>query len=91
MFVRGEILCLRIFSFQEYLAAQYLASDSMGNRTAHALRSFLRGEDWWKEVVELCLISRDDPVTPDDWIERTSGGGAKDRVKPTMGQPTRRL
>ena len=40
----------------------------------------LRGEDWWKEVVEFYLISRDDPVTLDDWIDRISGGvGRKPR------------
>jgi len=73
----GQYLMFAHLSFQEYLAAQYLASDPMGNRPAHALRSFLRGEDWWKEVVEFYLISRDDPVTLDDWIERTSGGVGK--------------
>lgn len=73
----GQDLVFAHLSFQEYLAAQYLASDPMGNRAAHALRSFLRGEDWWKEVVEFYLISRDDPVTLDDWIERTSGGVGK--------------
>ena len=73
----GQDLMFAHLSFQEYLAAQYLASDPMGNRPAHALRSFLRGEDWWKEVVEFYLISRDDPATLDDWIARTSGGVGK--------------
>lgn len=70
----GGNLMFAHLSFQEYLAAQYLASDPIGNRPAHALRSFLRGEDWWKEVLEFYLISRDDPATLDDWIERTASG-----------------
>jgi hypothetical protein len=74
--VGGDLVFAHL-SFQEYLAAQYLASDPMGTRPAHALRSFLKGEDWWKEVVEFYLISRDDPVTLDDWIERISGGVGK--------------
>ncbi len=70
----GEDLLFAHLSFQEYLAAQYLASDPSGNRPALALRSFLKGEDWWKEVVEFYVISRDDPATVDDWIRRTSRG-----------------
>lgn len=73
----GQDLVFAHLSFQEYLAAQYLASDPMGNRPAHALRSLLRGEDWWKEVVEFYLIGRDDPVTLDDWIDRISGGAGR--------------
>jgi hypothetical protein len=81
----GEDIVFAHLSFQEYLAAQYLASDPMGTRPAHALRCFLKGEDWWKEVVEFYLISRDDPATLDDWIGRTSGGAGK---RPREGAET---
>jgi predicted NACHT family NTPase len=66
----GRDLVFAHLSFQEYLAAQYLASDPLGARPKQALRSYLRGEDWWKEVVEFYLISRDDPVALDGWIGR---------------------
>jgi len=79
----GEDLVFAHLSFQEYLAAQYLASDPMGTRPALALRSFLKGEDWWKEVVEFYLISRDDPTTLDDWIGRISDHAGK---KPREGE-----
>lgn len=70
----GHDLVFAHLSFQEYLAAQYLASDPKGHRPTHALNSFLRGEDWWKEILEFYIISRDDPATLDDWIKRASGG-----------------
>src|ERR1700723_3413556 len=76
----GQDLVFAHLSFQEYLAAQYLASDPKGRRPTHALNSFLRGEDWWKEILEFYIISRDDPATLDDWIMRASGGvGTRDR------------
>ncbi len=70
----GHDLVFAHLSFQEYLAAQYLASDPKGRRPTHALNQFLRGEDWWKEILEFYIISRDDPATLDDWIMRASGG-----------------
>lgn len=76
----GHDLVFAHLSFQEYLAAQYLASDPKGGRPTRALNSFLRGEDWWKEILEFYIISRDDPTTLDDWIMRASGGvGARER------------
>lgn len=66
----GRQLIFAHLSFQEYLAAQYLTSDPTGARPNHALRSLLQGEDWWKDVVEFYIISRDDPATVEDWIKR---------------------
>jgi predicted NACHT family NTPase len=74
----GQNLVFAHLSFQEYLAAQYLASDPKGGRPAGALRSFLRGEDWWKEVIEFYLISRDDPATLDRWIKTASQHASAD-------------
>ncbi|HEU5228515.1 MAG TPA: hypothetical protein VFU49_11945, partial [Ktedonobacteraceae bacterium] len=68
----GRDLLFSHLSFQEYLAAQYLASDPTGERARRALRLFLEGEDWWKEVVEFFIISRDDPAAVSDWISRTA-------------------
>jgi NACHT domain-containing protein len=68
----GRELVFAHLSFQEYLAAQYLASDPSGERPKRALRAFLRGEDWWKEVVEFYIISRDDPSAVDDWIRKVA-------------------
>lgn len=70
----GRDLVFAHLSFQEYLAAQFLASDPLGARPKQALLSYLRGEDWWKEVVEFYLISRDDPTALDGWIGRVAAG-----------------
>ncbi len=68
----GKELMFVHLSFQEYLAAQFLPSDPRGSRATQALRTYLRGEDWWKEVVEFYAISREDPSSVDAWIRRIS-------------------
>jgi hypothetical protein len=73
----GRDLVFAHLSFQEYLAAQFLASDPLGARPKQALLSYLRGEDWWKEVVEFYLISRDDPTALDGWIDRIAAGATR--------------
>jgi hypothetical protein len=46
--VSGSLLFAHL-SFQEYLTARYLASGTGGGEAA--LRTFLRGEDWWRGVL----------------------------------------
>jgi hypothetical protein len=70
----GKELVFAHLSFQEYLAANFLASDPVGARPKQALLSYLRGEDWWKEVVEFYIVSRDDPGILDNWIARVASG-----------------
>lgn len=70
----GRDLVFAHLSFQEYLAAQFLGSDPVGSRPKQALLAYLRGEDWWKEVPEFYLISRDDPTALDAWIGRVGSG-----------------
>jgi len=84
----GRELLFAHLSFQEYLAAQFLASDPTGERPKHALRSFLNGEDWWKDVVEFYIISRDDPAIIDDWIMRMAAR-VRDRQGATEPQGPR--
>jgi hypothetical protein len=69
----GRDLVFAHLSFQEYLASNFLASDPLGGRSKHALLSYLRGEDWWREVVEFYIVSRDDPGSLDSWIARIAG------------------
>jgi predicted NACHT family NTPase len=68
----GSQLLFAHLSFQEYLAAQFLASDPRGERPKQALRHYLRGGEWWKDVIEFYIISRDDPAALDDWIRRVA-------------------
>nr|AUN35944.1 hypothetical protein [uncultured bacterium] len=46
----GEILLFNHLSFQEYLAAVDL-SEPTGERSIQALRQYLKGNDWWREVM----------------------------------------
>jgi hypothetical protein len=57
-------------SFQEYLAATELP-DPQGTRSEQALKSFLRGDDWWREALTfyVSLIKRPDET--EAWIKRT--------------------
>lgn len=69
----GRDLLFAHLSFQEFLAASFLASDPLGGRPKQALLAYLRGEDWWREVVEFYVVSRDDPASLDNWIARIAG------------------
>jgi len=75
------------FALQSCLTAQFLPSDPKGNRAAQALRMYLRGEDWWKEVVEFYVISRDDPRSVDEWMGRISRGMPNQLVETRVAWP----
>jgi hypothetical protein len=68
----GASIMFSHLSFQEYLAAQHLSDDPFGRRSKLALRKYLLGEDWWKEVVEFYLVSRNQPSAIDDWVKRAA-------------------
>ncbi len=42
-------------SFQEYLAAKDLLGDPRGRRLNQALDRFLKGDDWWREVLSFYI------------------------------------
>jgi predicted NACHT family NTPase len=55
----GIIYAFAHLSFQEYLTARYLFEPS-GRKVSQAFRTFLAGDDWWREVVTFFIgLSRD--------------------------------
>lgn len=66
----GKNLAFSHLSFQEYLVATDL-SDPTGNRQQHVLRSFLTGEDWWREVLSFFMGMSTRPDETETWIRRT--------------------
>jgi hypothetical protein len=56
-------------SFQEYLTAAELP-DPQGSRSDQALRSFLRGDNWWREVLTFYLSMIKRPRETESWILR---------------------
>lgn len=58
-------------SFQEYLTARDLFEPA-GRKPAAAFRNFLRGEEWWREVVAFYIGMSSDPVELGDFIQKTA-------------------
>lgn len=68
----GSVLSFPHLSFQEFLAAK----DLMGlhhDRANQRLDAFLRGDDWWREVLTFYVSFHDKPSEVEEWI--TSGVG----------------
>ncbi|HEV2577745.1 MAG TPA: NACHT domain-containing protein [Acidobacteriaceae bacterium] len=65
--VGGELTFSHL-SFQEYLAARDLG-DPSGNRQKNALRAYLRGDDWWAEVLSFYIASSSRPLEMKKWAE----------------------
>lgn len=68
----GSVLSFPHLSFQEFLAAK----DLMGLRPERAnqrLDTFLKGDDWWREVLSFYVSFHDKPGEMEEWI--TSGVG----------------
>lgn len=68
----GSVLSFPHLSFQEFLAAK----DLMGlrhDRANQKLDAFLRGDDWWREVLTFYVSFHDKPSEVEEWI--TSGVG----------------
>ncbi len=55
-------------SFQEYLTAKDLTADPTGERQKVALRRFLRGEDWWREVLAFYVSMCQHPDEIAEWV-----------------------
>jgi len=66
----GKTLSFSHLSFQEYLAACDLL-DPSGNRQLHALRCFLQGDNWWREVLSFYIESSARPDECEQWVLRT--------------------
>jgi len=64
----GSILSFPHLSFQEFLAAK----DLMGLRADRAnlrLDAFLKGDDWWREVLMFYVSFHDKPSEMEEWIK----------------------
>ena len=62
-------------SFQEYFAAQDLR-DPSGKKQAKILRWFLKGDDWWKEVLGFYVGIAGNPAVLKEWVKNQVGNVA---------------
>lgn len=63
----GSILSFPHLSFQEFLAAKDLVQ-LRPDRANQRLDNFLRGDDWWREVVTFYVSFHDKPSEMEEWI-----------------------
>jgi hypothetical protein len=66
----GSVLSFPHLSFQEFLAAKDLV-ELKPDKANSRLDSFLRGDDWWREVLAFYVSFHDKPGQIEQWI--TSG------------------
>jgi hypothetical protein len=65
-------------SFQEYLAAKDLITDPNGERQKLVLRRFLRGEEWWREVLAFYVSMSQRPDEVAEWVTKVALGLSRD-------------
>jgi predicted NACHT family NTPase len=65
-------------SFQEFLAAKDLA-DPTGRKQASALRRYMLGDDWWKEVLIFYAGLLNDPYAAHEWMGSVIRGIARSK------------
>ncbi len=58
-------------SFQEYLTARSLFEPNSG-KASYAVRAFLMGDDWWREVVTFYIALSSDPTDVEHFIHQTA-------------------
>jgi len=64
----GSILSFPHLSFQEFLAAKDLV-ELKPDRANQRLDAFLRGDDWWREVLIFYVSLHDKPSEMEEWIK----------------------
>jgi hypothetical protein len=70
----GDNFCFPHLSFQEFLTAKSLCSTGVSDRTFDmVLRRFLRGDDWWKEVLIFYIGLSGNPQEMEHWIRLKAG------------------
>jgi hypothetical protein len=86
----GKNLVFAHLSFQEFLAAKELG-DPSGERNNVVLLDFLRGDDWWREVLSFYVATHNRPDETERWIRRAadkveqSGVNCRSREKFLLG------
>jgi hypothetical protein len=65
----GSRLMFSHLSFQEFMAARYLAEPE-GHSANSVLKMFLRGDDWWKDVLAFYVGLYSRPKVMVKWLER---------------------
>jgi hypothetical protein len=68
----GSFLSFPHLSFQEFLAAKDLVGLDP-DRASLKLDAFLRGDDWWREVLIFYVSFHDRPVEMEEWIKSGVG------------------
>ena len=63
-------------SFQEYFAARDFIGEPGAKRATEALRDYLRGDDWWKDVITFYLALGRNPNHAYAWLKRTAASTA---------------
>ena len=76
----AEKLVFAHLSLQEFLAASSLVGEPGGARASEILKEYLRGDDWWLEVLRFYVGLSRKPHGLAQWFEDTAErcGGAKD-------------
>ncbi len=68
----GGTFYFKHFSFQEFLAARELLGDPTGREAKEALRLFMWGDDWWREVVRFYASLVESPRRVATWLRSWS-------------------
>jgi predicted NACHT family NTPase len=74
----GVTLAFSHLSFQEFLVAKDL-NDPNASRQQSVLRSFLSGDDWWREVLSFYLAMDKRPDEMEAWIVQTWNRAPRER------------
>ena len=65
----GGKLIFSHLSFQEYLTSRYLAEPG-GQKATSVLRLYLRGSNWWKEVLAFYVGMYSGPQEVERWLRK---------------------
>lgn len=65
----GSRLMFSHLSFQEFMTARYLAEPE-GHSANSVLKTFLRGDDWWKDVLAFYVGLYSRPKVMAKWLEK---------------------
>jgi DNA phosphorothioation-dependent restriction protein DptG len=82
----GSKLAFAHLSFQEYLAAKDLF-DPTGQKVTQALKWFLSGDDWWREVLGFYVGLSTKPREIEDWVFNSAKSLGRTQATGTFDQP----